>query len=155
MAIMDARTEFADAVSVAAVASTINVGNIIDTSVVRDLGNGEPVYLNITVDTDVVTGGSAGTIAFQLVSDSTTTIAVDGTASNHYTSKSFVTDDAGYDLTAGKVAVCIALPLEGVAYERYLAVQAVIGTTTTTAGKVNAWLSLNPNVAPHAYPDAL
>jgi hypothetical protein len=35
----------------------------------------------------------------------------------------------------------VALPMEGQAYERYLAVQAVIATTTVTAGKINAFLT--------------
>jgi hypothetical protein len=45
--IMDERTEFCDAVSVAAVAGTALVGSQIDMSVARDLGNGQPVYLVI------------------------------------------------------------------------------------------------------------
>lgn len=156
MAIMDERAEFADAVSVAAVASTINLGDIMDMTTARDMGNGQPLYLNITVDTEIITGGSAGTIAFQLVSDSTTTIATDGSQTVHYLSKTFVTDDTALtELQTGEVAVCVALPLQGVAYERYLAVQAVIATTTVTAGNVSAYLTLEPNVAWHAYPDGL
>jgi hypothetical protein len=142
--ILDDKLEFADAVSVAASASTINVGDVIDLSVARDIGNGEPLYLVITVDTEIITGGSAGTIAFQLVSDGTDTIAVDGSQTVHYKSRDFVTDDAATNdaaLSVGAVPVVVALPQEGQAYERYLAVQAVIGTTTTTAGKINAFLT--------------
>lgn len=142
--ILSKRTEFADAVSVAASAGTINVGDVVDLSVARDIGNGEPVYLVITVDTEIITGGSAGTIQFQLVSDGTDTIATNGTQTVHYTSRAFVTDDAAANdaaLSAGAIPVVVALPQEGQAYERYLAVQAVIGTTTTTAGKINAFLT--------------
>lgn len=145
--ILDKLTEFADAVSVAAAASTINVGNQIDTGAAGlDAGNGRPVYLVITVDTSIITGGAAGTIAFQLVSDSTASIAVDGTQSIHFVSKSFVTDDdALNELDAGKIAVVVALPMEGaVPYERFLGVQAVIGTTTITAGAISAFLTLDP-----------
>ena len=157
MAILDETNEFADAVSVAAVASTINVGDVIDTTVVRDMGNGEPIYLVISVDTEVITAGAAGTITFQLISDSITTPATDGTATVHYQSAAFVTDDAAAnaaELDTGGVPVVIALPWQGVPYERYLGVQAVIGTTTITAGAVNAYLTLVP---PRwvAYPDAV
>lgn len=142
--ILDNTLEFADAVSVAAAAGTANIGDVIDLSVARDVGNGEPMYLVITVDTEIITGGSAGTIQFLLVSDSTDTIATNGTATTHYASRLFVTDDASANdaaLSAGAVPVVVALPMEGQAYERYLAVQAVIATTTVTAGKINAFLT--------------
>lgn len=142
--ILDNTLEFADAVSVAASAGTANIGDIIDLTTARDMGNGEPMYLVISVDTEIITGGSAGTIKFQLVSDSTTTIAVDGSQTIHYASREFVTDDAAANdaaLSAGAFPVIVALPMEGQAYERYLAVQAVVGTTTVTAGKINAFLT--------------
>ena len=145
--ILDARTEFADAVSVVGTAgTTINVGNQIDLSVARDIGAGQPLYVVITVDTSIITGGAAGTIAFQLASDASASIATNGTQSIHFVSKAFVTDDdALNELDAGETAVIIALPMEGVAYEQFLGIQAVIGTTDTTAGKVNAFLTHDPS----------
>ena len=86
--ILDNNLEFADAVSVAASAGTANIGDIIDLTTARDMGNGEPMYLVISVDTEIITGGSAGTIKFQLVSDSTTTIATDGSVSTSATAPS-------------------------------------------------------------------
>ena len=95
--IMDERLEFADAASVAAAAGTALIGDVIDSgSVVRDLGDGQVVYLNITVDTSIITGGSAGTIQFILASDAAAAIATDGSATAHWTSKLFVTDDDGH-----------------------------------------------------------
>ena len=146
--ILDERTELADAVSVAAAASTFNVGDVIDTSVVRDLGNGRTVYLVVNVDTEIITGGTAGTIQFQLVSDSVATPATDGTQTIHAISEEFVTDDAAAndsELNAGGRPFVIALPLEGPEYERYLGLQAIVGTTTITAGNVNAFLTLDPS----------
>ena len=155
MAIIDKRTELADAISVAAAAGTINVGSQVDASVVRDLGAGQTVWLIVTVDTAVVTGGAAGTIRFQLASDSTASIATDGTQSIHATSALFVTDDAGYDLEIGDIAWQIALPTDGQEpYEQFIGLQAVIATTTTTAGKVNAWLSLAQIGEKRTYADA-
>ena len=153
--ILDKLTEFADAQSVVGTAgATINVGSQIDLGSARDIGAGQPLYLVINVDTSIITGGSAGTIAFQLASDSTASIATNGTQTIHYTSKAFVTDDdALNELDAGETAVIIALPMEGVAYEQFLGVQAVIGTTDTTAGKINAFLTHDPSKW-KAYADA-
>lgn len=153
--ILDKLTEFADAQSVVGTAgTTINVGSQIDLGSARDIGAGQPLYLVINVDTSIITGGTAGTIAFQLASDSTASIATNGAQTIHYTSKAFVTDDdALNELDAGETAVIIALPMEGVAYEQFLGVQAVIGTTDTTAGKVNAFLTHDPSKW-KAYADA-
>ncbi len=153
--ILDKLTEFADAQSVAGTAgTTINVGSQINLGSARDIGAGQPLYLVINVDTSIITGGAAGTIAFQLASDSTASIATNGTQTIHYTSKAFVTDDdALNELDAGETAVIIALPMEGVAYEQFLGVQAVIGTTDTTAGKINAFLTHDPSKW-KAYADA-
>jgi hypothetical protein len=147
--ILDEKLEFCDATSVAltAGATVQNIGDILDTDAARDLGNGEPLYLVITVDTAIITAGSAGTITFQLVSDSTDTIATDGTQTVHFRSKAFVTDDAALnDLDVGETVVCVALPYGGdnAAYERYLALQTYVLTTDTTAGKINAFLTREP-----------
>lgn len=146
-AIMDSTLEFADAVSVAGTAGTALIGNVVDLTTARDVGNGRPLYLVITVDTEVITGGSAGTINFQLVSDAQAAIAVDGTATVHFDSGPLVTDDAAANsdqLNAGGLVCCVAIPLEGKVYERYLGILAVIATTTVTAGKINAYLTLDP-----------
>jgi hypothetical protein len=44
---------------------------------------------------------------------------------------------AGYQLV-------IPLPLEGAVYERYIGVQAIIGTATTSAGAYSAFLTFDP-----------
>lgn len=146
--ILDSRNEFADAVSVAAAAGTALIGNVIDTAaVVRDLGMGQPLYFVVTVDTEIITGGAAGTIKFQLASDAAAAIATDGSASVHLDSGTFVTDgtDANdAELKAGAVMFAAPLPMEGRAYERYLGVLCTIATATVTAGKINAFLTLDP-----------
>ena len=155
--IIDERTEFCDAVACnTGAAGTYNLGDLINMEVDPDIGNGQPLYLVISVDTEIITGGTAGTVAFQLVSDSTSTVATDGTQTVHYASKAFVTDDTALtELQAGEVAVCVALPMEGVAYEQYLAVQQVTGTTAITAGKVNAFLTLDPMNNKKSYANAI
>lgn len=154
--ILDELLEFADAASVVGDAGTALIGDVIDLGAVqRDIGAGEPLFLVINVDTSIITAGSAGTIQFKLVSDAQAAIATDGGATEHFASKAFVTDDdALNDLDAGDVAVCIALPQEGNAYERYLGILAVIGSQSVTAGKINAFLTRNP-AKWKAYADAL
>src|SRR5207244_2827448 len=103
----------ADATSVAAVAGTALIGNVVDLETARDIGNGEPLYLVITTDTEIITGGSAGTIVFKLASDAQAAIATDGSATVHYATAAFVTDDAAANdaqLNAGGVIAVVSLP---------------------------------------------
>lgn len=146
--IMDERLEFADAVSVAAAAGTALIGDVISLgSVHRDVGEGQPLFLVITTDTEIITGGVAGTVKFQLVSDAQAAIATDGTATVHFDTGTFVTDDSAANsaqLNAGGVIAVVPLPSEGAVYEAFLGILAVTATTTTTAGKINAFLTLDP-----------
>lgn len=147
--ILDERLEFADATSVAAAAGTALIGDVIDLgATARDIGQGgPPLWLVITVDTEIITGGAAGTLQFVLASDAQAAIATDGSATSHYRSQLFVTDDAAANdtqMNAGEVVVAVALPLQGPVYERYLGILAIVATTTITAGKINAFLTYDP-----------
>jgi hypothetical protein len=152
--ILDERNEFADAVSVAAAAGTALIGDVIDLgTAARDIGSSSPpLYLVIQTDTEIITGGSAGTIEFRLASDSTANLATSPTV--HFSTGTLVTDDAAANdarLNAGGFIAIVPLPL-GALYERYLGILAVIGTTTVTAGKINAFLT--PDVSQYrAYAD--
>ena len=154
---MDERTEFCDEVDVSAAAGTAQVGDIIDMEVVRDIGNGQPIYLVISTGaTEIITGGSAGTLKFQLASNSLTTLTADGTDTVHLQTDELVTDDTlliADQFRAGGVIYMAPIPLEGVPYERYLGILAVTATTTTTAGTINAYLTLDPR-GWKAYADA-
>lgn len=145
--IIDSLLEFADAESVAAAAGTALIGDVIDLGATpQDLGNGQPMYLVITVDTSIITGGAAGTIKFQLASDAAAAIATDGSATVHIDTGNYVTDDAALnDLDAGTVAFVGALPTgEFFGYERYLGILATVATTTVTAGAISAFLTADP-----------
>lgn len=142
--ILDELNEFADNVSVAAGAGTALIGDVIDLGLTSsDIGTGEQVYLVIkTGATEIITGGSAGTIQFYLASDAQAAIATDGSATVHLTSASLVTDDAAVNssaLNAGEKILVAALP-QGT-YERYLGILCTIGTTTVTAGTIDAFLT--------------
>lgn len=138
---LDERNEFADAVSVAAVAGTALIGDVIDLGAVsQDIGNGEPIYLVIQTDTEIITGGTAGTIQFFLASDAQAAITTGFT--QHLASSVLVSDDDAAnssELNAGGVILAAALP--NGTYERYLGIMCTIGGQTITAGKINAFLT--------------
>lgn len=153
---LDERTEFCDNVSVAASAGTALIGDVIDMTVARDLGQGQPVYLCIRTSVEIITGGTAGTLLFQLASDDAAGIATNGSATVHLQTDELVTDDAAVNAAQFNVGGTIffgAIPTEGVPYERYLGILAVTATTTTTAGAINAFLTLDPS-GWKAYADA-
>lgn len=141
--ILDEKLEFADATSVAASAGTALIGDVIDLGSTSNYpANGEPLYIVIQTDTEIITAGSAGTIQFFLASDAQAAIATDGSATVHLSSASLVTDDAAANsaaLNAGGTILMAALPMG--TYERYLGILCTTGTTTTTAGKINAFLT--------------
>lgn len=139
--ILDERNEFCDATSLnTGAAGTYNIGDVIDLGVARNLGGDQALYLVVTVDTGITVAASTGTVQFQLVSDGTDTIATNGTQSIHAISKAHATSTTA--IAAGSVLMAAQVPLEGsTAYERYLSVQQVTGTTAINAGKVNAFLT--------------
>lgn len=139
--ILDEYNEFCDATSLnTGAAGTYNIGDVIDLGVARNLGGDQALYLVVTVDTGITVAASTGTVQFQLVSDGTDTIATNGTQSIHAISKAHATSTAA--IAAGSVLMAVQVPLEGsTAYERYLSVQQVTGTTAINAGKVNAFLT--------------
>tara|TARA_R110002074_G_scaffold87320_1_gene192755 strand:- start:9 stop:452 length:444 start_codon:yes stop_codon:yes gene_type:complete len=144
--IMDSLLEFADGEDISQSAGTYLATNQIDLQEARDMGNGQPLYLVIQIDAAVTSGGSA-TVQFRLRSDSTA--AIHATTSTAHTDTGAI---AVATLVAGYTQV-IPLPLEGESYERYLGVQAIVATATTTAGTYSAFLTLDP-IGWKAYPDA-
>jgi hypothetical protein len=135
--ILDERNEFADATALSTAATGLAlVGDVIDlgTDGVNDV---EGMYLVVTVDTAVTSGGAA-TVEFQLASDAQAAIAVDGSATVH--AKSAAIPKA--TLVAGYQAFVVALPKGQ--YERYLGILQNVGTAALTAGKVNAFLTNAP-----------
>ena len=151
--ILDERNEFADAVSVAATAGTAVIGDVIDLkgpttapNTTVDLGLSD-LWVVIQTDTEIITGGTAGTIQFYVVSDSLATLgsATLASCTQHLSSGSLVTDDAGANdakLNAGGYILVSKLPSGS--YERYLGILATVGTTTVTDGKINAFLTSDP-----------
>ena len=151
--LLDERLEFADATSVAAAAGTALIGDVIDLdspdvspNSTLDL-EGTDMYLVIQTDTEIITGGSAGTVQFFLVSDALATLGAGVVAdcTTHIASAVFITDDSAAnsaELNAGGIIFAGKLPRGS--YERYLGILCTTATTTTTAGKINAFLTADP-----------
>jgi len=147
--LIDERTEFADATALSTAGTGIaNVGDIVDLGAASsDLGHGTPIYLVINVSTAVDSSADGASVSFILCSDATSTIAVDGSATDHIVSATIAeaTLAAGYTM---------AIPLPNGTYERYLALQQNVTGEAVTAGAINAFLTDNP--PKHvAYPDAV
>lgn len=105
------------------------------------------LHLVIRVRTAIITGGSAGTIQFQLVTAATTTIT--SSPNVHWTSAAFVTGStaaAGTGVGLYDVAGVVSVRGTGVApaFLRYLGCLYIVGTTTITAGNVDAFLTKDP-----------
>lgn len=147
MAIMDSRTLFAENFDLDQETGTYLFTNQIDLGIAgRDPGNGQPVYLNVVVEETFTDGGDSATLQLRLASDDSATI--------------HATTSTGHLLTAPMLkALLVAgnkfsfpIPVQGLAYERYLGLQAIVATAGFDAGELTAWLSLDP-IGWKAYPE--
>ena len=148
--ILDEHLEFADATLVGTPNNTtVNVGDVVDLTVARDIGAGQPpLYLVIQVATAVGSAGAA-TVSFLLASDGVAPPAVNGAQTVHLESAVFpvATLTKGYRLV-------LPLPAESPAYERYLGVQVRENAGfALNAGAISAFLTHDASVV-KAYPDA-
>jgi hypothetical protein len=135
--ILDERTEFCDAVALnTGGAGSYLLGDVIDLGEAKDLGNSDPLYLVVQVDTTATSGGSA-TGLFSLVTDDNASLSSPAVL---VSSKAW----AVADMVAGTTLMVVQLPMEGTAYERYLGIQQTTGVAAFTAGKVNAFITHTP-----------
>lgn len=165
----DRELEFCDALSVVGGTGTAIVGS----STVYDLGQttnhiaeGEPLYWVVHITTQIITGGTAGTIAFSLVSDANETTLNDS-PTTHMTTVAVLTDDkVALDASSASNAVynqfaagitgpnvgtggvwsppaVIVQALPHGAYQRYLGVKRTI-VTATLAGAISSFITRDP-----------
>ena len=141
--ILDERTEFADATALGTGGTgRALVGDVAPLSQARSLGSsGKQMFMVLQVDTTVTSGGSA-TVSFELASDAQAAIATDGTATVHFATAAI----PKATLVAGYTVAVIALPLEPPNYETFLGILQNVGTAALTAGKINAFLTMDPAV---------
>lgn len=148
MAIMDSLTLFCENMDLDQETGTYLAANQIDLGVAgRDPGNGQVVYLNVVVEETFTDGGDSATLQLRLRSDDSAAIHAT-TSTGHFETPTILKAA----LVAGN-KFSFALPIAGTAYERYLGLQAVVGTAGFDAGEITAWLSLDP-IGWKAYADA-
>lgn len=148
--ILDERTEFCDATAVnTGGAGSYLLGDQIDTG-----GDGindvTGMFLVIQVDTSVgsATASPNGVkLQFHLCSDSTASIATDGSATYHFSTAAI----EKASLTAGTYVARVALP-KGT-YERYVGILQTTSVEAANAGKINAFLTQEPFTV-KAFPNA-
>lgn len=155
MAYIDKNLEFSDA---QAVTSTAISTNVIDTLTIaeaagstgiventtQDLGQAGELYLVVITQTAATDTGSDATLTITLESDSTADLATSATV--HYSSGAIAFANFA---TAGTRLVTLCLP-HGL-YERYLGVRFTVASGPLTAGKFDAYLTLDPAGVYRAY----
>ena len=94
--------------------------------------------------TAATSAGHAATMTVSLLSDSTANLATSPTT--HFATSALA--EAAF-IAAGTTLVCVALPQGN--YERYLGVKYTVGTENLTAGKFDAYLTLDPAGANRKY----
>lgn len=142
---LDERTEFCDATAAFGTGVSQIVGDVIDTgatNTLKDLGNGQPVYLVLQVTTAYSGGTSA---QFQLATDSTANLATSRT--NHIDTTAI----AVATLTAGYTRI-FPLPWDAT-YERFMGIW-LTTVGAVAAGAINAFLTTDP-AKWRAYADAV
>jgi len=146
--IMDSRLELCDATALnTGAAGTYLLGNQPNLGLSPgDVGEGENLYLVISVDTTCTSGGSA-TASFTLASDDTASVSTT-TSTVHFTTPVFpvATLVAGFTRS-------FCLP-QGAIYEQYLGMLQTTAVAAFTAGKINAFITRDPN-SWRAYADAV
>lgn len=133
--LVDELLKMADAESTGNTGTRV-VGDVIDLGVARDIGAGEPVYVNALVETGITAGGTTGT--YELAIETSTQAGL--TTSTTLVSSASFDSSAGID--AGTVLLNAVLPAEAASnYGRYLGVKETVGNENTTAGKIDVFLS--------------
>jgi len=147
MAIMDSRTLFAENFDLDQETGTYLFTNQIDLGAAgRDPGNGQPVYLNVVVEETFTDGGDSATLQLRLASDDSAAIHA-STSTGH-----LLTAPMLKALLVAGNKFSFPIPVQGLEYERYLGLQAIVATAGFDAGELTAWLSLDP-IGWKAYPE--
>jgi len=134
--IKDANNTFADGVATGNIGTNL-VGDVMDLEQVRDIGAGKPVYLTVHAVEDI-TAGAGGT--YQVVLTSADDAALTTNPVNHLTSAEL---DAAATIAAGTAILKVALPMEDPEYKQYVGIREIVGTANTTAGSIDAFLTLD------------
>jgi len=127
--ILDKKLCFADAQSIT---TDANSEHVIDTSVAREIGKGEPMAAVIFVTTTFGTASGDTTLDISVITDDNNSMSSETiVASAPQLSKS--------ELTAGRDPIIIPIP-PFAGLKRYLALDFNVGSTAFNAGAVDAYL---------------
>ena len=150
---LDERSEFCDAEAISpAQGSTALIGDVIDLGTVpRDIGQGQPVYLVLSVDT-IFDGGTS--YQFILASDDQAAIRVASVAGEEI--RHVLTDVIPEATWIQGFTLTLPLPMGGVegtgTYKRFLGIL-LVDVGSSTSGNINAFLTIDPH-GWTSYPDA-
>jgi hypothetical protein len=143
--LIDGSLQFAATTPVANGAGTTLIGNQIDCGIQGALDNGgEDLYLVITVAQAIVAAG-AGTLKFQLASDTTAAISTSGSAIPVIVTEAFATSTT--PIPAGTVLYAGPLPKDVGTYspsKRFLGLLEIVGTASITSGAVTSFITFDP-----------
>lgn len=139
---VDAQCLLADGLDIGVGASNVYGTYAYNLGSTKDPGGGRPLYLVLCIDEAVTSGTNIGTVVFALVDEEDNTIDDD--------SVEIVQTDPLLvgRLTLGKVIV-IPIPA-GLITQQYLGLRCTIAGETTTAGKVTAFIAVDPFTNPGA-----
>lgn len=132
-----------------AVTATAVSTNTVDLGTSRDLGPGEKLNVQVTVD-QTVTAAGAATVTFQVISSAAAAL----------TSPTILgqTDAIGKaELTAGRKPIVIPVPRASLISaqalgQRYFGLQYTVGTGPLTAGQFTAYVVIDPQDVNKNYP---
>jgi hypothetical protein len=129
--ITDALLQLSNAQAVTASAVSTNT---VDLGAARDIGSGEPLEIDVTVD-QTVTAAGAGTVTFQVISSAAANLGSPTVIAQ--------TDAIGKaELPAGRKPIRIKIPPHVLASlpigQRYLGLNFLVGTGPLTAGQFTA-----------------
>ena len=135
MAIFDKMFELSDAQSVAMATGSTTSDFVIDfTQADLNMGAGEPLYLNVRMDTALASGTSNSTLQVAVCYD--TAAPIDGSSTVIYQTPAL---SEGDDTAAGKYLLRMPLPYN-IDDGRIAGILYSVAGTTSTAGSVDAWI---------------
>ena len=134
--IFDENLLFGKSATISGGTGTVNIGDVLDLGTnVRKAPNQMPIRAAIEIVTDIAPSGVS--LQFQIVSDSGSAIATDGSQTVHAVSATFT----AAQLTKGEVVGLVLPPSPK--FEQYVGLQAIIYGVAATGGAVYAGLMLD------------